>query len=457
MPPPDERPTEIIRFDDEPELAAFAEQGVPPEDEFQDDYEGEFDDYDDEFEDAEEDGDFYDEDDGGVHAEPEYIEDERPRRRGKRKKRAFGWVAAIVVIALLVGGAWYGVNKIFGYDDYQGTGTTDVLVQVADGDSTNAIAATLLSSGVVASTKAFTKASANNSAITKVQPGYYQLKKEMSGTSAVDRMTTPAARVGVLQIRAFTQFDDVTQPDGKVTPGVYSLLSKASCADMNGKSTCISVDDLRKTVSSTDPAALGVPSWAVGSVNNAPQKDRRLEGLIAPGVYDVMPGWSATELLSHMVKVSAEQIQSSGLDDKSTVEGQSPYQVLVVASIIEREAVQVDFGKVARVIYNRLTTNATNGKLQMDSTINYVLDRPQLATADGDRAKAGAYNTYQNKGLPPTPISAPSPEALKAALQPAAGDWVYFVKCEKSGISCFAATADEHEKNKATARNNGAF
>jgi len=453
MPPPDERPTEIIRFDDEPELAAFADEDVA-EDEFEDDYEGEFDDYDDEFADEDED-DFYDEDE---HAEPEYIEDERPpRRRGKRKKRAFGWVAAIVVIALLVGGAWYGVNKIFGYDDFTGSGTSDIVVQVADGDSTNAIATKLVQAGVVASTKAFTKAGAGNGAVTKVQPGYYLLKKEMSGTSAVDRITAPSARVGVLQIRAFTQFDDVTQPDGKVTPGVYSLLSKASCADLNGKSTCISVEDLRNTVSSADPASLGVPSWAVDSVKNAPQKDRRLEGLVAPGVYDVMPGWSATELLTHVVKVSAEQIQSAGLGDKSAVEKQSPYQILVIASIIEREAVQVDFGKVSRVIYNRLTTNATNGKLQMDSTINYVLDRPELATADGDRAKAGAYNTYQNKGLPPTPISAPSPEALKAALQPAQGDWVYFVKCEKNGISCFAATVEEHEKNKATAKANGAF
>jgi UPF0755 protein len=445
MPAPDERPTEIIQFDEEPELAEVVDEA-----ELKDDYEGEFDDYEDEFEDDEEE-DFYDDDE---HAEPEYIEDERPRRRGKRKKRAFGWVAAIVVIALLVGGAWYGVNKIFGYDDFAGSGTTDVLVQVADGDSTNAIASKLAAAGVVASTKAFVKASANNSAITKVRPGYYLLKKEMSGTSAVDRITAATSRVGELQIKAYTQFDDITQPDGKVTAGIYTLLSKASCAQMNGKSTCIPVDDLRKTAETADLTALGVPSWAVDAVNKAPQKDRRLEGLIAPGVYDIMPGWTATELLTHMVKVSAQQIQTGGLNDKSGVEGQSPYQTLIIASIVEREAVQQDFGKVSRVIYNRL---AVKMRLQMDSTVNYVLDRPVLATNDGDREKSGAYNTYKIAGLPPTPISAPSPEAVQAALKPPAGDWVYFVKCEKNGLSCFAVTPTEHEKNKETARANGAF
>jgi UPF0755 protein len=448
MPPPDEQLTEIIPLEDEIEPADVVDEHQEfDDDEFDDD---EF--YDDEFYDDEE------EFDEAEHAEPEYIEDERPERRGrrgeKRSKRAFGWVAAIVVLALLGGGAWYGVNKIFGYDDFTGSGDTDVIVQVASGDSTNAIAGKLVEAGVVASTKAFVKASASNTQVAKVQPGYYLLKKNMSGANAVSKIVSPDARVGELQIKAYTQLDDITQPDGKVTSGIYSLLSKASCAQLNGKSTCIPVEDLRKAAESADLAALGVPSWAVDSVTKAPQQDRRLEGLIAPGVYDIMPGWTATELLTHMVEASAVQMQADGLTDQSGVDGQSPYQTLVIASIIEREGVQQDFGKVSRVIYNRL---AAKMKLQMDSTINYVLDKPQLATSDADRAKAGAYNTYQTTGLPPTPISAPSPEAVQAALNPPAGDWMYFVKCETNGLSCFAVTADEHKQNIATAKANGAF
>jgi UPF0755 protein len=444
QPPADERPTEIIRLEPEPEFEDVAD------DEFADDY----DEYDVEYE---EDDDFYDEDeelDEGEHAEPEYIEDERPPRKRKRGKRAFGWVAALVVIAVLVGGAWYGVNSIFGYDDFTGTGDSDVLVQVADGDSTGAIAAKLTAAGVVASNKAFTNAGADNSAVAKIQPGYYVLKKNMSGASAVDRITSATSRVGELQIKSYTQFDDVTQPDNKVTPGIYSLLAKASCADLNGKSTCIPVDELRKTVETADLASLGVPSWAAGEADKTPDKFRRLEGLIAPGVYDVMPGWSATELLAHVVKTSAAELQVAGLNDKATVEGQNPYQILTIASIIEREGVKADFAKISRVIYNRL---ATPMKLEMDSTVNYALERPVLLTDRNDRNKGGKYNTYQSLGLPPTPISAPSPEAIQAALKPADGDILFFVKCETNGLSCFATTNAEHNKNKADAQARGVY
>jgi UPF0755 protein len=448
LPPPDERPTEIIHVEDELRLKGdHLDDGSLDEDEYGDSADdGEYDDYEDDFYDDEE----FDEIE---HAQPEYIDDSRPRKR-RRGKRFLGWVSALAVIALLVGGAWYGFNAIFGYADFSGTGEGDVIVQVADGDSTNAIAGTLTDAGVVASAKAFVKASATNSAVSKIRPGYYVLKKKMSGASAVTKLVDKSSRVGQLQIRAGSQLDDITQPDGKITEGVYTLLSKASCAELNGTSTCIPVGELRKTVENADFAALGAPSWSVAAAGKAEQKDRRLEGLIAPGVYDVKPGWSATELLSDVIKESALQLQAAGLTDQAGIQGQTPYQTLVIASIIEREAVNADFGKISRVIYNRL---ATNMKLGMDSTINYVLDRPVLLTKTEDRQKAGAYNTYQNTGLPPTPIGAPSNEAIQAALQPTAGNWLYFVKCETNGLSCFAVTQAQQDKNAHDAQVRGVY
>ena len=440
QPRADERPTEIIHLEPESEL---------------DDVDGEefADGYDDEYDDAE----FYDEDEDLAeleHAEPEYIEDERPSRRRKRGKRAFGWVAALVVIVLLAGGAWYGVNSMFGYDDFTGAGDSDVVVQVADGDSTGAIATKLTSAGVVASSTAFVKAGQNNNGVAKIQPGYYMLKKNMSAASAVNRITAAASRVGELQIKSYTQFDDVIQPDSKVTPGIYSLLSTASCATLNGKSTCIPVEELRKTVETADLAALGVPSWAAAEANKTPDKFRRLEGLVAPGVYDVKPGWTATELLTHVVKLSAAELQVAGLSDKASVEGQDPFRILTIASIIEREGVKADFGKISRVIYNRL---AKPMKLEMDSTVNYALERPVLLTEKSDRNKGGPYNTYASIGLPPTPISAPSADAIQAALKPPDGNILYFVKCEKNGLSCFASTNAEHNKNRDDAQARGVF
>ncbi|MGW4523439.1 endolytic transglycosylase MltG [Amycolatopsis sp. NPDC004378] len=440
-PPPPARqdpPTDIIPAQAPPEPeheepeGFFAEQDEYAEYEDYDEYEGEYEDYDD----------------------AEYEDEPEPPRKKKKGKRALGWVAALVVIVLLAGGAYYGFNKIFGYDDFEGSGDGDVLVQVDQGDSTSAIGAKLATAGVVASGKAFVKAGEDNTKLAKIQGGFYVMKTHMSGASAVDRITSPAARVGQLEIRPYTQLDDITQPDGKVTPGVYSLMAKASCAQLDGKSTCVTADDLRKAVDAADLKTLGVPDWAVDAANKADRKDRRLEGLIAPGLYDVKPGSTAPEIIAQLVHSSTEAIQNAGLSPQSTGPGMTPYQTLIIASIIEREAVKADFGKLSRVIYNRL---AINMRLQMDSTVNYVLDRPTLATNDADRNRAGAYNTYKIPGLTPTPISVPSPEAIQAAVHPAAGDWVYFVKCEKNGLSCFAVSFDDHRKNVDLAKARGVF
>jgi len=399
----------------------------------------------------------YDEYDYEDYDEAEYDEeyddyDEEPAKPRKKGKRALGWVAAIAVIALLAGGAWYGFDKFFGYDDFEGAGTDDVVFQVDDGDTTSAIGAKLTTAGVVASSKAFVKAGEGNPKLARIQHGFYVMKSHMSGASAVDRLTTPASRVGQLEIRPYTQFDDITQPDGKVTPGVYSLMAKASCAQLNGKSTCISADDLRKAVDAADLKQLGVPDWAIEPANKADRKDRRLEGLIAPGLYDVKPGSTAPEILGQLVHSSAEAILNAGLSPASTGPGMTPYQTLIIASIIEREAVKADFGKLSRTIYNRLKINM---RLQMDSTVNYVLDRPTLLTNEADRVKSGAYNTYKITGLPPTPIAVASPEAIQAAVKPPDGEWLFFVKCEKNGLSCFAVSNDEHNRNRDLARERG--
>jgi UPF0755 protein len=464
-PHPDERPTDILPAVQDTPLARRPGAAPPPpppaqgsEEEydeiFGDDAYDEYEDYD-EYDEYEDDQDFEDED----RAEPERIEDERPERQGpppkkRKKKRALSWVAALAVLVLLAGGAYYGFTAIFGYDDYEGAGESDVLVQVEKGDSTSAIGNRLQAAGVVASGKAFVKAGEDNTAVSRLQQGYYVMKTKMSGASAVEKMTAPGTKVGQVEIRPYTQFHDITQPDGKVTPGVYSLLSKASCADLNGKSTCIPVEELRKTIETADLAKLGVPPWAVEAATKAEHKDRRLEGLIAPGIFNVKPGWTAEELLTDVVKTSADRILNAGLSEQSKGDGKTPYETLIIASIIEREAVKADFGKISRVIYNRLDEKM---RLEMDSTVNYVLDRPTLLTKPEEREKAGAYNTYKSVGLPPTPIAVPSAEAIQAALKPAAGEWLFFVKCEKNGLSCFAVTNDEHNKNKLDAQRRGVY
>ncbi|MGA6162325.1 endolytic transglycosylase MltG [Amycolatopsis magusensis] len=473
QPPPDDRPTEVIdagqvaRYGYEPDPEPVPEfDDRAPRDENprtprdprdrEDEIEGFADDefYDDEYYEEDEYGDYDDE----HRAEPERIGEEppdEPRPRRKRGKRAFGWIAALLVIVVVGGAAWFGAQELlgFGYDDFEGTGESDVLVEVVEGDSTNAIATKLTQAGVVASQKAFVEAAEDEAKVRSVQPGYYQMKTKMSGTSAVGKLVDPTARKGVLQIRGGTQLDDIVQPDGKTTDGVFALLSKASCATVNGASTCVPVEELRKVSETADLAALGVPEWAVEGAGKVEPK-RRIEGLILPGVYDVKPGWDATQLLTEVMKVSATRLQAAGLPKAADGTGKTPYELLVTASIVEREGVQQDFTKIARVIYNRLDDDM---RLEMDSTINYVLDRPIVTTTPEDRAKAGAYNTYQIKGLTPGPISSPSIDAIEAAAKPAEGAILFFVKCEKNGLSCFAENYDEHKVNINLAKERGAY
>ncbi|AHH96082.1 hypothetical protein GCM10010174_42800 [Kutzneria viridogrisea] len=375
-----------------------------------------------------------------------------PARRPRRKPVVLA--AVVVVLLLLCWGAYYGAGRFLGigsYGDFGGDGGSDVLVQVRDGASTKAIGEMLADNDVVRTGRAFVNAAGSDDRVGALQPGFYVMKTEMSGKAAVARIVDPASRVGNLQVKAGLQLDDTRKPDNSVNPGILSLLAKASCATLDGKQTCVPVEELRKVAETADATALGVPDWALSSVAKAEPK-HRLEGLILSGVYDVKPGASAQDLLRAVITSSATKLADVPKLSEDT--GFTPYQVLVVASLIEREAIESDFGKVSRVIYNRL---AVGMPMQDDSTINYVLDQPLLATSDADRARPGPYNTYLNTGLTPTPISSPSQKAMQAAVKPTEGTWVYFVKCDKEGNSCFATTQAEHDANVSKARAAGIF
>ncbi len=469
--PPDENPTQVIELDE------------PYDDLYDEEIEGEFGDYDDydEYEDHDDDPRDDDRDDarGGRdrrgatddglddgfddgydddRAEPTYFPDERDddedeTERGGRGRRMLKWLAALLLLAVVAAGAWFGARELlgFGYEDYEGTGEKDVLLHVEDGDVTGVIAAKLVELDVVASAEAFVRAGEDDERILGIQPGYYQVKTKMSGEAAVKALVAEDSRVGHLQIRAGTKLFDVTQPDDSVTPGIFTLLERASCVELNGERDCVSADELRETADTEDLAELGVPEWALDKAKNAPE-GRKLEGLIAPGVYDVRPGGDAKDLLSQLLEASATRMEAAGLPGGA--KDYDPYDTLVIASIIELESVKADFEKVSSVIHNRLDIDMA---LQMDSTVNYPLKRPTLTTKEKERQKLTPWNTYAMTGLPETPIGAPSPEAIEAAMKPADTDYIYFVVCEENGLSCFNVDYDDHINDRNDARKRGVY
>jgi UPF0755 protein len=379
-----------------------------------------------------------------------------PEGRGPRRRRLLWPAVAAVLVLALVGGVFAARDlwPVLFPPDYDGPGSGRVVVQVADGSSTREIGEDLVRQDVVASARAFGDAAEENPGGRGIQPGFYELRRQMSAAGAVTALLDPATRVGRLEIRSGTQLDDTLGQDNATVPGVLSLISRATCTvDEAGAERCASVADLRAAMADTDPADLGVPSWALDPVRRA-EPARRLEGLLAPGSYDVAPGTSARDALADVVRASVPRLEAGGLVARADAAGVQPYDALVVASLAEREGVAADFGKVARVIVNRL---AVPMRLQFDSTVNYPLDRQTLLTSPFDRARPGPYNTYLNLGLTPTPIGAVSPDALRAALAPEPGPWVYFVKCQTDGLSCFAVTPAEHDANRRLAQERGVY
>ncbi|MFC9516807.1 endolytic transglycosylase MltG [Nocardiaceae bacterium NPDC056970] len=375
--------------------------------------------------------------------------------RRRRRGRIIGVLAGAVLLGGMGAAAVAVYDKVSGRDvaDYAGPGGPEVVVQVHPGDTANQIADEMAAKDVVKSEAAFYRAALRNDAMSAVQPGYYSISTQISGSDAVSALVSPDARVGALVISEGRQLHDTRDVQtGAVKKGIYTLIAEASCVGPVEAQKCLTYDQLNQAGAGPDLAALGVPDWARAAVANVPDRDRQLEGLIAAGSWDFDPTQTPAEILRQLVSSSAESYEATGLETAGGNVGLAPYQMLIVASLVEREALPSDFDKVARVVVNRL---AVNQPLQFDSTVNYALDTTEVATTDADRARVTPWNTYAMPGLPATPIASPSINALRAVENPAPGDFLYFVTIDKKGTTLFTRSYDEHLANIELAQKSG--
>ncbi|GAA0273931.1 endolytic transglycosylase MltG [Cryptosporangium japonicum] len=362
-----------------------------------------------------------------------------PGRHRRKKERSGGrtLVALAVVVAVLGGlafGGWYGITKVrdfFTADDYPGPGSGAVTIVINQGDNVTDIANTLFENDVVASAKAFVNAAADNPDSTSaLQPGNYKLKKQMKAEDAL----------AILMDRANRESGPkVTIPEGLAVVEILPILAKA---------TSIPLEDFQEAVK--DPAALGVPEWG------GPSPDKLvLEGFLFPSTYELTGKETAQSLLQEMVKLAVQAATKDELAQKAQELGVTEWQMLTIASLIEQEGIDDDFGKVSRVIYNRLSekTGALT-YLQFDSTTQYWLiitgkGRKKIVTDAELKDPDNNYSTHVDRvqGLPPTPIGNPGDAALKAAANPEPGDWTYFVVTSKDGHSSFTSDYNQHLAN----------
>lgn len=348
------------------------------------------------------------------------------RRRATPQKSKGPWVKRllilIIVVVLVFGGykAWgQAATWLNGPADYSGQGTGNVVVQVTPGANGLVIANALKAAGVVKSAEAFYQLSLKDPRAQAIQPGFYTLRKQMSADWALRELTDKANRV-----------------EGRVTIPEGSRVGQIVSAIVSGTD----ITEGALTAALRKPDTLGLPAAA----RNNP------EGYLFPATYTVEPGTSATQLLQSMVKKTLAVEQDLDIGTRAKALGLSAEEVLTVASLLEYEAKKdEDYPKVARVLYNRIKAGM---RLQLDSTVSFVSKREgDVFTTEAERANKSAYNTYQNLGLPPGPIGSPGEKTIEAALNPAAGDWLYFVAVNlDTGETVFSTTFAEH--NRAVAK-----
>ncbi|WP_141013427.1 endolytic transglycosylase MltG [Nocardioides sambongensis] len=346
------------------------------------------------------------------------------RRRGT--KRRSGCLPVLVVAAIFAALLAYFVPKgldevremFAAPEDYPGPGSGKVSVVIEPGESIPAMGDELAELDVVASAEAFVDAASANPDAQGIQAGSYVLKKQMSAADAVAHLADPA-NVGA--------GNTVTVPEGaRVGQIVEAIVDKS---DFTAKELTRLLDN---------PDRIGLPAEADGNP----------EGYLFPATYEITADSTPRSLLSEMVDQTVAVEEELKIEQGAGRLGLTVHEVMTVASIIEREVNrEQDYPKVARVIYNRLDDGMP---LQMDSTAAYASQREgDVWTTDEERASDSPYNTYRHTGLPPGPIGSPGRATIDAALNPADGDWLYFVADFENGGTLFADNYADHQANVA--------
>lgn len=347
----------------------------------------------------------------------------KAKKRGRRgNKRAM--LALSLVLLLLIGGSGFFVVRNYVFPpDHTGEGHGELIFVIAKGESGSTIAQNLTDQGGVASARAFTNALG---ALSQEElgdglvPGTYSLSLEMSGESAVQALLDPDNRLG----------GRVSIPEGLRSEQVFELLAEE---------TGLTEEELQEAYEQTDE--LNLPEYAVEGP----------AGYLFPATYRFEPDTEALSALKTMVTQFRQVAEEMDLEGRAAEIDHDPNEVMAIASIVQAESGKAeDMPKISRVVHNRLEADMP---LQMDSTCFYAIDAYGIALTNEQlgecEADTSGFDTYHRSGLIPGPFVAPGQEAIEAALEPAEGEWLYFVATDpENGATEFTDNYEEFEELK---------
>lgn len=357
---------------------------------------------------------------------------ESPRFRLTTKWLLRLGLAAVVVGAVVFGGYqyWY-LRQV----NPPGEDAVATVFTVTENDDLESISRRLREEGIIVNDGVFRRYVEGEGGV-EIVPGLYTLRGRDHMGNLLRVLRTPPQET----------LTRVTFPEGFT----LAQMGRRLAEKMNG----FSADEFAEKTGDGEGASSAIRSAY------QPEGITSLEGLLFPDTYFIAGNETPTQVAQRMLQLMERVGRQEGLDDAQNVVGLSPYQVLIVASLIEREAkISEDRAKIARVVLNRLIMEMP---LQIDATLFYKQDakRPFTELRELDTP----YNTYLYKGLPPTPIANPGRASIAAALAPApnpsAGDplckdlpegtpcvYLYYVLSDKDGGHTFAVTYEQHEAN----------
>jgi len=346
--------------------------------------------------------------------------------RTKRRTRRFGIVLAllaVVLIAGIVGGyaAWFNAFKRPAVSVEPGQAVTII---VPEGASTAKIGEILAGQGVVENANAFRVEVRDAGVGGDLRAGVYELTTGMSYAEAIDALTRgPVIR-----------YTRVTIPEGwRVDQVAARLAEKAGISE-------------REFLALADG---GGAEFAAEHPYLAGAYRGSLEGFLFPKTYMIEEGASARDVIEMMLDQFDKEIASVGVAGARKA-GYTLPELVTMASIVERETkLAKERPLVSSVIYNRLDDRM---RLDMCSTVEYVLKEHKLRLSYADLEIDSPYNTYKHAGLPPGPIASPGLASLKAAAAPADTEYLYYVLTGKDGSHTFARNSAEFAKAKAKSK-----
>jgi UPF0755 protein len=317
------------------------------------------------------------------------------RRRRSPARRIVGWTLVIVVVVAVIAGllVWRWVQRQV---DPPGEPGRQVAVIVPEGATTDDIGELLEGEGVITDAQVF-RYYIRFRGGGPFQAGTYTLQENSSMQQAIDVLAEGPAP---------PPFVEFTVPEGLTLPEITEAMA--------GGISTLDVDTLNQLVAS-------------GQLRSRyqPPEIPTLEGFLFPETYRLDEGADELAALQTMVNQFDGVADQLDLNGAAARLGITPYQALVVASLVQEEAsIPEDSGKVARVIYNRLAQGIPLG---IDATICYALGERPCELTEADLQIDSPYNSRAHAGLPPTAIAAPGRAALEAALNPTEGPWLYYV------------------------------